>query len=162
MLDKSLFTSAVADFIEEMGILSQADDLPRIAGRITGLLAVAELPLSFSDIALSLDISRASVSTNARLLVEIGVIERVALPGQRQDYYRVTPHCHLLVLRRIIGRMERLNEAVAAAMASLPDDKPGVKERLSGLGQFYSSVTKSLTGLSAEYDPRSAQQGQSK
>lgn len=162
MLDKSLFTTAVADFIEEMGVLSQADDLPRIAGRITGLLAIAEEPLSFSEIASSLQVSRASISTNARLLVEIGVIERVALPGERQDYYRVTPHCHLLVLRRIITRLERLNEAVAAATASLPDDKPVVKERLGGLSQFYTAVTKSLTGLCAQSDPRFAQQGQGK
>jgi DNA-binding transcriptional regulator GbsR (MarR family) len=147
MLDQTTTSSAISDFIEEMGILTQADDLPRIAGRITGLLSVAERPLSFSDIATSLQVSRASVSTNARLLMEIGVIERIAMSGDRQDYYRLTDSCHLLFLRRIITRVERLEEAVLAAIQALPPEKAEVRERLDCLSQFYSAVTDSLTAL---------------
>ncbi|WP_188409469.1 GbsR/MarR family transcriptional regulator [Agaricicola taiwanensis] len=147
MLDAHSNETAVSEFIEEMGILTQADDLPRIAGRIVGLLVIAEHPLSFSDIATSLQVSRASISTNARLLMEIGVIERVAISGDRQDYYRLAPSCHLLLLRRIITRVERMREAVSAAGAALAKDKPAVKARLDGLSQFYSATCKSLIEL---------------
>ena len=39
------------DFIENMGLSLEADGLPRIAGRIFGLLLVSEGALSLDDLA---------------------------------------------------------------------------------------------------------------
>jgi DNA-binding transcriptional regulator GbsR (MarR family) len=144
--------SGASDFIEEMGIMTQADDLPRIAGRIMGLLVMEEEPVSFAAIAESLQVSRASVSTNARLLVETGIIERVARPGDRQDYYRLSASWNLRLLRRLIARIERMKSAVESAGAALPADTAAVRHRLAELSQFYALVGQSLSQI-AEHSP---------
>lgn len=147
MLQKNRETEAA--FIEEMGVLSQADDLPRIAGRIVGLLVLEEKPASFGRIAEKLGVSRASVSTNTRLLVEAGLVERVAMPGDRQDYYRLAADSHLRMLRRIVGRMERLNAALGAVETSLPPEKAEVKRRLCEFGRFHLATIACLNDLAA-------------
>ena len=65
------------NFIERMGVALDSDGLPRIAGRIFGLLLVSEDPRSLDDLAAELRVSKGSVSTNARLLEQRGLLERV-------------------------------------------------------------------------------------
>ena len=69
------------NFIERMGMIAQADGLPRIAGRIMGLIILEGGPYSFGELAKRLSVSRGSISTNTRLLENMGVIERTAKPG---------------------------------------------------------------------------------
>jgi biotin operon repressor len=78
-------------FVERMGLEAERDGLPRIAGRILGFLITADAPASLDQIADALQVSRASVSTNCRLLEQIGAAERVSLPGDRKDYYELAP-----------------------------------------------------------------------
>ena len=80
-----------ADFIDRMGLALESDGLPRIAGRIFGLLLVSEDCRSLDDLASELRVSKGSVSTNARLLEQRGVLERNSRPSDRRDYYRVPP-----------------------------------------------------------------------
>lgn len=56
-----------ADFIERIGGSLESDGRPRIAGRIFGLLLVSEDCRSLDELAVQLRVSKASVSTNARL-----------------------------------------------------------------------------------------------
>jgi DNA-binding transcriptional regulator GbsR (MarR family) len=50
---------------------------------------------SLDEMAEQLQVSKASVSANARLLETIGMIERVTKPGDRRDYYAATsPDVH--------------------------------------------------------------------
>ena len=76
----------IENFIEMMGLIYQADGAPRIAGRIFGLLLVEDEPHSLQGIAERLQVSKASASTNARLLAEKGVIRLTTKPGVRQDF----------------------------------------------------------------------------
>ncbi|MGH2516028.1 MAG: GbsR/MarR family transcriptional regulator [Ktedonobacterales bacterium] len=78
----------VHEFIDSMGIWFEKYSLPRIGGRILGLMIVTDSELSFDDIAGMLLVSRASVSTNIRLVMAIGLAELVTHPGDRHDYYR--------------------------------------------------------------------------
>jgi len=79
-------------FVESMGVNFERYALPRIGGRLLGLLLVADGPLSLDDLASILRVSRASVSTNVRLILTIGLAELVTRPGDRRDYYRFTPN----------------------------------------------------------------------
>src|SRR4051812_38541175 len=74
-------------FVERAGLLWEADGLPRIAGRIFGLMIIAEDPLSLDQIAEALGVSKASASTDTRLLERLGYLERISKPGDRKDYY---------------------------------------------------------------------------
>jgi DNA-binding transcriptional regulator GbsR (MarR family) len=77
-------------FVEEVGIVSEQTGLPRMAGRILGWLLISEPPhQSTVQLAEALMASKGSISTATRLLIQIGLIERLSLPGVRHDYFRI-------------------------------------------------------------------------
>jgi DNA-binding transcriptional regulator GbsR (MarR family) len=77
-------------FVEEVGIVFEQTGLPRMAGRILGWLLISEPPhQSTVQIAEALMASKGSISTATRLLIQIGLIERLSLPGIRHDYFRI-------------------------------------------------------------------------
>ena len=59
--------------------------IPRIGGRILGLLLVADEPLSADSIASVLRVSCASVSTNFKLLLTSSLAEKVTFAGDRAN-----------------------------------------------------------------------------
>lgn len=77
----------LARFIESMGMYFETSGVPRIGGRILGLLMIAHEPLSAEDIAKILKVSRASISTNFRILLSSGLAEKVTFPGDRATYF---------------------------------------------------------------------------
>lgn len=74
-------------FIESMGRYFESFGIPRIGGRILGLLLVAHEPLSAEDIASILKVSRGSISTNFRLLLTSALAEKVTFRGDRTTYF---------------------------------------------------------------------------
>ncbi|MFP3334732.1 hypothetical protein SB761_28985, partial [Pseudomonas sp. SIMBA_064] len=74
-------------FIEEIGLDYERQNLPRVAGRIMGLLMVTNGPLSSQQIASTLQISLGAVSTNVNLLIQVGIVEKKTLIGDRMNYY---------------------------------------------------------------------------
>src|SRR3954470_13736159 len=95
------------DFIENMGLSLEADGLPRIAGRIFGLLLVSEGALSLDDLASELAVSKGSASTNARLLEQRGMLDRSCRRSDRRDYYRVPHDLFSRVMALRLTRWER-------------------------------------------------------
>lgn len=133
------------EFIERMGYIAQADGLSRIAGRILGMLIIEEGPFSFNTIASRLVISRGSVSTNTRLLEQLGVIERTSQPGERQDYFRLAPDPYGRLLRGSIERMEKAKHLVDRTQAALPGERTAARRRLQALGSFYQDTIEGMS-----------------
>ncbi len=77
----------LTNFIESMGRYFESYGIPRIGGRILGLLLIAHEPLSAEDIASILKVSRGSISTNFRLLLTSALAEKVTFPGDRTTYF---------------------------------------------------------------------------
>ena len=80
-------TPELQRFIQHMGGYFEGSGVPRIGGLILGLLIVAHEPLSAQQIASTLKISRASISTNFRLLAAAGLAERFTSHADRNTYY---------------------------------------------------------------------------
>ncbi len=57
-------------------------------GRIYGLLYFKEEPLSLEGIALELGVSKATISINIRILVNLKMVSKVWQKGSRKDYYQ--------------------------------------------------------------------------
>lgn len=133
---------AEEEFIERMGLIAQADGLPRIAGRVMAFLVLHGGPVSFGELASRLGVSRGSISTNTRLLEGLGVVERVGRPGDRGDWFRLADAPYRSLLEGIVARMARAQEAVDAARRALPPGT-GAQERLDALGRFYARVSES-------------------
>jgi DNA-binding transcriptional regulator GbsR (MarR family) len=82
-----------AHFIEEVGLMFELAGLPRMSGRIFGWLLISDPPQqSHTELAEILQASKGSISTMTRLLIQIGLIERLSLPGERRDYFQIKPH----------------------------------------------------------------------
>ncbi len=74
-------------FVQHMGGYFESSGVPPIGGRILGLLMVTDDPLSAEEIASALNISRASVSTNFKVLAAAGLAERYTSHTDRTTYY---------------------------------------------------------------------------
>jgi DNA-binding transcriptional regulator GbsR (MarR family) len=99
-------------FVERLARLVEEDGGPRISGRILGLLLLTPGELGLDDIAERLQVSKASVSTNARMMETFGILERVGHPGDRRDFYRVAPDAIARMLERRARWLQRFGEAV--------------------------------------------------
>jgi len=133
-------------FIEQLGVISQGDGLPRIAGRLIGLMIFDGRPYSFGELAIELQVSRGSISTNARLLEQLGIIERVAKPGDRQDYFELAEDPYANILKGALARSIKARETVAKTGDALPKrGHANVKKRLKDFENFYETLAKSLS-----------------
>jgi hypothetical protein len=110
-------------FIERVGLYFEEYHLSRIGGRLLGLLLLSDHPLGIEEMATTLGVSRASVSTNIRTTADFGLTERVSLPGNRRDYYRFSEDAwHRGMEARIEGTTRLRRIAVGGLEALAPDD----------------------------------------
>ena len=143
------------DFVEKMGLALESDGLPRIAGRIFGLLLLSEDCRSLDDLAGQLGVSKGSVSTNARLLEQRGVLERNSRPSDRRDYYRVPPNLFNQTMAQRLSRWQRLHEAIAEARTTLPIRSRKVLHRLEEYQAAYAFMSEVIhEGLTRWQDKR--------
>lgn len=143
---------ATAQFIEGMGQSAEADGLPRIAGRLWGFFIIHDGEVSLGELAERLRVSRGSISTNARILRDLGILERVTHPGDRQDYYRLTDKPYDRLLLGYVERMRRTQARVEAAHAALPRQQASARRRLSDMRRFYQTAAAATEKLIASFN----------
>jgi DNA-binding transcriptional regulator GbsR (MarR family) len=127
------------DFVERFAVAKEADGLPRIAGRIFGLLLTAERDLSLDEIAKELGASKGSASVNTRLLEQSGFIERVSRPGDRRDYYSISPDLFERTMGERLARWHRLHDIVIYGITA-SDLSPAVRSRLKEFEAAHNSI----------------------
>jgi DNA-binding transcriptional regulator GbsR (MarR family) len=128
---------AAQHLVERMGLALEAEGLPRIAGRLLGFLLVHEGAFSLDDLADELQVSKASVSTNARQLERYGLVERTSAPGDRRDYYQMGPDVWEKLLARWQQKWEAMRALFTEAAASLPEEMEAGHARLIRAEQFH-------------------------
>lgn len=148
---------AAEEFIERMGLATEADGLSRIAGRLFGALLLAEEPRSLDDLAESLGVSKASASVEARRLLERGVVERVGRPGDRRDYYQLAPDFFERVIRRRVARWASLHGLVTEMQRTAPPRSPAVRRRFAHVDEFHAFVLARIEEALAEWGERERQ-----
>jgi len=143
------------EFVERMGLALESDGLPRIAGRIFGLLLLSEDCRSLDDLATELGVSKASVSTNARLLEQRGVLERNSRPADRRDYYRVVPDLFTHAMAQRLVRWQRFSEAIGEGRTTLPIRSRKVLHRLEEYQAAYAFMSEVIhEGLTRWHEKR--------
>ena len=128
---------SAAEFIERLGLATEAEGLPRIAGRLMALLLLLDRACTLEELTQRLGVSHGSVSTNTRLLESLGVVERASRPGDRRVYYRLGSDPYGRLLEGYLARMRRIAGIVEDARRSLPREMNGAKGRLAEMGRFY-------------------------
>ncbi len=136
--------TATSHFTDRMGLLFEAEGQPRIAGRIFGYLLLSDDPRSLDQLSQALQVSKASASTNARLLADKGVLERVCRPADRHDYYHVAPDLFSRTMAERMRRWQRFTETVGEARRTLPIRSERVRARLRGYETAYAYMVEAI------------------
>lgn len=135
-------------FIEDIGLFFEQMGMPRMAGRILGVLLISDPPAqSITEISQTLKASKSSISIMARLLVENGLIERVASPLPRRDYYRFKPGGWILYMRQWLGLMSALHQIAERGLSLLDEEPDDSKERLLEAHDLFSLVEERFPAL---------------
>lgn len=140
------------EFIEKIGLISKGGELTQIAGRVFGLLVWEGVPMSFGDIASQLKISRGSVSSATRSLEDRRLIKRVAIHGERQDFFQLSDNPYSGMIERVAARMNAAQADIYSTAAEMPDSHSDTKARIEAYGSFYKNLSKALTGVIKEID----------
>lgn len=125
-------------FIEEFGLFAEGIGLPRMAGRILAWLLICDPPeQTMYDLATALQASKSSISTMTRLLIQFRMVERVSLPGERRDYYRVPPDFWERWLEDSVNKIAEFRKMAARGLALLDDESPERRQRLQTMHDVY-------------------------
>ncbi len=137
--------------IEDFGLYFEQYGLPRILGRIYGLLMITDAPmLGLDEMAEQLGISKASASTSARQLQAFTLIEKLSLPGDRRDYYRVAPDEYVQYLRTTLEKSLEFSKLIERA-AQLENLTPASRTKLERIAHVYEALTETIRRFFENY-----------
>ena len=115
-------------FIEDIGLYFERLGLPRMAGRILGVLLISDPPAqSITEIGEKLNASKSSISIMARLLIESGLIEKVPSPIPRRDYFKFKTGGWILYMQQWFELMSGLHKITERGIAINPKRKDLLK-----------------------------------
>ena len=137
------------NFVEEVGIVFEQTGLPRMSGRILGWLLISDPPhQSTVQLTEALMASKGSISTMTRLLIQIGLIERLSLPGVRHDYFRIRPNAWQYMIRRGLEDEVKMFHQVAERGLELLADKTSLTRKwLEEMRDVYTFLEREFPAL---------------
>jgi DNA-binding transcriptional regulator GbsR (MarR family) len=127
--------SSIERLIDQMGLIFQDRGEPRIAGRIFGLLLTEGDALSLQQISERLNVSRASVSTNARLLARRGAIRLTMRSGDRQDFYELNTTPYADIVAEMAKQALRQADTLRGFVAPIREESAGAARRVDDLAK---------------------------
>lgn len=148
-------------FIEGWGRMGPYWGISRVMAEIYAQLYLSDRPLTLEDMSKKLKSSRSNISLNVRGLIELGVVNKVVIRGDRKDYYSAEDNigkvAKLLAMakkkRELDPAMEIVDEALAAARPAEQDHgappDPSMVEKLEELKRhmdFVNSIFLSFVG----------------
>jgi DNA-binding transcriptional regulator GbsR (MarR family) len=108
----------VLDWVERVAMYLSADGVPPMAGRILGWLMICDRPeQTAAETCAAIGGSRASFTTNVRVLLTMGLVSRRTKPGERTGYYRVVDNAWERVVRRQIAGLSEFREVTRDGLA---------------------------------------------
>lgn len=139
-------------FVEEFGIYFERQQMPRMAGRILGWLLVCTPPHQAAEELMSaLSASRGTVSTMTRLLINLGFVEKVGIPGERKDFFRLRPGVWETLFAARMGEITYLRKLAESGLESMAQDQAADRQRLNEMRLLYQYMEQETPRLIAEF-----------
>jgi DNA-binding transcriptional regulator GbsR (MarR family) len=124
------------EFVDRMGLWMEKFGGPRMSGLIYGWLLICDPPhQSITEIATTLGVSKASVSTVIRPLQEAGMVERVPV-ANRQHHYRLSPGGFTHIMRTQLAYVQASRATIDFGLSVVGSD-PAKRERLEDVSEFF-------------------------
>jgi len=135
-------------FIEDISLYFEQMGLPRMAGRVLGVLLITDPPQqSLNDLCEVLQTSKSALSTTTRLLTETGLIERVPSPKPREVAFEFKPGGWVTFMRMRLRLMASLHEIAERGLELLKDEPFALRERLQEAHDMFSLIEEQLPVL---------------
>ena len=135
-------------FVEDIGLYFEQMGLPRMAGRVLGVLLISDPPeQSLNDLTEVLQASKSSISTTTRLLSEMGLIERVPSAKPREVAFRFKPGGWVAFMRMRLRLMASLHQIAERGLELLKGESPALHERLQEAHDMFSLIEQELPAL---------------
>jgi DNA-binding transcriptional regulator GbsR (MarR family) len=135
-------------FVEDISLYFEQMGLPRMAGRVLGVLLVGNPPeQSLNDLCKVLQASKSALSTNTRLLTEMGLIDRVPSSKPREVAFRFRPGGWVVFMRMRLRLMASLHQIAERGLELLRDEPPALRERLQEAHDMFSQIEEELPAL---------------
>jgi DNA-binding transcriptional regulator GbsR (MarR family) len=88
--------------------------------------------------------SKASISNTTRLLIQLGLIERVSLPGCRRDYFRIKPNAWSQLVKDEMLKLAAIRKLADRGLRLLEDREPQFRRRLQEMRDLYAFFEREL------------------
>jgi DNA-binding transcriptional regulator GbsR (MarR family) len=135
-------------FVEQVGAFFEQSGLPATSGRILGHLLVCATPVqSSSELARALHTTSGSISTNTRLLVQSGLIERAPIRGRRGIFFRIAPGVWDSLLDLQVRRTRQFREILDSGVRLLRDEPPPRGQRVKEARDYYALMEAELPAM---------------
>lgn len=139
-------------FVEEFGLYFEQFGLARTAGRMLGWLLICEPPhQTMDELAEALQVSKSSISTMSRLLIQIGLVSKVSFPGERKDYYRVGEYAWIQGWETKNNQTTQMKQMAARGLELLPETETERRERLQEMHDLYAFLEEELPKLTERW-----------
>ncbi|MGB3247353.1 MAG: MarR family transcriptional regulator [Sulfitobacter sp.] len=135
------------EFIEKIGLIAQVDGLPRIAGRVLGLLVWDGEAVAFGDIASQLLVSRGSVSAATRILEDRRLIKRTTRAGDRQYFFQLSERPYESMMEGIASSLALNQKDIDETVAEIPEEEAEIKARITEYSRFYQGLSKAVSTM---------------
>ncbi len=140
-------------FVEDVGLYFEQANHPRMAGRIIGALLIADPPhLSMTELCEILDASKGSLSTMTRLLLQMGLIERVAVPGGRRDYFQLKPSAWTQLVQQETYEFKALRQLAERGLELMDDQDSEMKQRLEDARDLFAYLEQEYPQLIEQWE----------
>ena len=140
-------------FIEDVGILYGEMGFPRMAGRIFGWLLVCEPPhQSAEQLANIVEASKGSISSMTRLLIQMGMVEKIGIPGKRDTYYRMRSGSWTELMKNHLANLTAMRKLAEGGLDLMADRAPESRQRLQELRDFHAFLEREIPAMLDRYE----------
>ena len=135
-------------FIEEVGTLFELFSFPRMAGKILGWLLVCVPPYqTANELITAVGGSKGSISSMTRLLMHVGLVERIGRPGMRGSYFQVKKDSWVELLKNRFSFIKAMRELADKGLALMNDEETKYRLRLQEIRDLHAFLEDEVPAL---------------
>jgi len=142
-------SDAEIEFVEQLGIMAEGDGHPRILGRIWGLLNIVGEPITAGSITQTLHVSRASISTNLRMLEMLGMVVKESKPGVRESYYSIAQDAYAAMCKDASERNRKFREMIESFIPNV--SRPVAQRNMRALARIHGNLEDQFLEASTDF-----------
>ena len=99
------------------------------------------------DMVTGLSMSKSSISAATRQLIQIGLVERISLPGERRDYYRIKEDVWTKTMKGRGHQITMMRQLAERGLEILQDSSPESRQRLMDMRDLYAFFEREMPML---------------